>query len=123
LENVRVLRYHEADSPLLPRCEVYRGYSLEGGKENIVLRKENYVEILDFFNKNSIFAQIEDEVFCLSPFIHFYQEEYETNAVLCFYKQDKGGKYHFEVVSKSKNKTFEKSDFAEIEKQLRMLVV
>jgi len=123
LEEVVVFRYHDAETPLYPRCEIFNGCSLDGKKEIIILRKENYIEILDHFTSDSIYAKVVDEVFCLSPFIHFFQETHETNAVICFYKQNKGGKYHFEIVSKSQNKTFDKSIFSVMTDQLRNLVV
>lgn len=123
LENVAVFRYHDAETPLYPRCEIFNGNSLDGRKEIIQLQKNNYVEVLDHFNVNSVFAKIENEVFCLAPFIHFCQEAHETNAIICFYKQVKGGKYNFEIVSKSQNKEFEKSVFQVMEDQLRNLVV
>ena len=123
LEEVKVFRYYSAELPLYPRCEIFNGSSLEGRKEIITLQKANYIDIMDYFSAEFIFAQIEEDVFCLSPFIHFSQELHETNAVICFYKQDKNGKYHYEVVSKSKNQEFEKSTFTKTESDLRSLVV
>jgi len=123
LENVTVLRYYSAETPLIPRCEIYNGSSLEGRKETVILKKDNYVEILDYFNASSLFAKVNSEVFCLSPFIHFYQEIHETNAIICFYKKEKSGKYLFEVVGKSQDKEFDKTTFALMENQLRSLVV
>jgi hypothetical protein len=122
LEEVIVFRYHDSETPLLPRCEIFNGSSLEGKKEIIILQKENYIAIMDNFNSSSIYAQINGEAFCLGPFIHFVQEPHETNAVLCFYKHDKGGRYHFEVVSKSQDKEFEKKTFDVMEQQLKYLV-
>jgi hypothetical protein len=123
LENVKLFRYHNADIPLLPRCEIYNGNSINGKKEPIVLKKDNYFEIVDHFNAKSVFAQINGETFCVSPFIHFFQEDHETNALLCFYKKQKSGKYKFEVVSKSKDRDFEISDFEEIENKLKSLII
>ncbi len=123
LEDVVVFRYHEAETPLYPRCEILNGNDLNGKKEIIPIRKDNYIEIVDYFNSGSIYAQVKGEVFCLSPFIHFTQETHETNAIICFYKQDKGGKYHFEVVSKSQDQEFEKITFEIMENQLRSLVI
>ncbi|HBC87664.1 MAG TPA: hypothetical protein DCZ94_11965 [Lentisphaeria bacterium] len=123
LEKVTVLRYYSSEIPLVPRCEIFNGSSLEGHKDNIILKKDNYIEILDHFNASSIFAKIGDEVFCLSPFIHFSQELHETNATLCFFKKEKSGKYLFEVVSKAKDIEFDKSNFSLIENKLKALVV
>ena len=122
LEEAVVFRYHDAETPLYPRCEIFNGYSLDGNKTLVPIRKDNYIEIVDYFDANSIYAKVEGEVFCLSPFIHFFQEEHENNAILCFYKQDIGGKYHFEVVSKSQDKPFDKSIFTVMKNQLKGLV-
>ncbi|HAX96961.1 MAG TPA: hypothetical protein DCY35_10645 [Prolixibacteraceae bacterium] len=122
LEDVIVFRVYGAETPLYPRCEILNGCDLSGKKEIVRIQKDNYMEIVDYFNPGYIYAKVNDEVFCLAPFIHFTQEVYETNAILCFYKQDKGGKHQYEVVGKSQIKGFEKSTFDVMENQLRSLV-
>lgn len=122
LEEVKVFRYHDAQTPLWPRCEIFNGYSLDGKKEIIKLDKNNYFDIVDDFNASSIYAQVIGEVFCLSPFIHFFQETHETNPVICFYKQTKGGKYDFEIINRSQNHAFAKNVFDVMESKLRALV-
>jgi hypothetical protein len=123
LEDVIVFRYHEAETPLYPRCEILNGCDLNGKKEIISIQKDNYMEIVEYFNSNSIYACVNHKVFCLAPFIHFTQEAHETNAILCFYKKTKGGKYFYEVVSKSQDKEFDKKSFEVMENQLRGLVI
>ena len=122
LEEVTLFRYHEAETPLYPRCEIFKGSSMEGRKNIVVLQKENYVEILGHFNQCSIFAKVIDEVFCVSPFIHYFQEAHEPNALICFYKKKVSGKYLYEVVSKSQNKEFDISVFGLMEAELKNLV-
>jgi hypothetical protein len=123
LEEVKVFRYHNAETPLWPRCEIFNGSSLDGKKEIIPLSKANYIDILDHFDATSIYAQVMGEAFCLSPFIHFFQETHETNAVICFYKQEQGSKYDFEIINRSQNHAFDKSVFIVMETMLRNLVV
>ena len=123
LEEVKIFRYHEAETPLWPRCEIFNGYSLDGKKALISLSKTNYIDILDNFDATAIYAQVTGEAFCLSPFIHFFQESHETNAVICFYKQEQGSKYDFEIINRSQNHAFDKSDFSVMETMLRNLVV
>lgn len=123
LESVEFLRYFSAESMLLPRCESFNGNNLTGEKKYIIMKQQQLVAILDHWDNKSVYAKINDEVFCLSPFIHFYQEIYETNPLICFFKQDKGGKYWFEVTSKSTEHSFEKSDFDWIEKELRAITI
>jgi len=122
LEDVILFRYYEAETPLYPRCEIFTGSSMHGLKEIVAIKKENYVLVLDYFDQRSIFAKILDEVFCVSPFIHYFQEEHEPNALLCFYKKKVSEKYLYEVVSKSQNKEFEINIFELMENQLKSLV-
>ncbi|MBC8333269.1 MAG: hypothetical protein H8E28_14910 [Anaerolineae bacterium] len=122
LEDVLVFRYHDAQTPLYPRCEILRNHSLECRKEIVSLKKDSYIEVLDHFDANSIFAKVDDSVFCLSPFIHFFQETHESHPAICFYKQTKGGKYHFEIVGKSQNREFEKTVFSNMVNQLAGLI-
>ncbi len=123
LEEVTLLRYHDSETPLYPRCEIFRGNSMDGRKEIAPLRKDNYIEILDHFNQGSVFAKVIDEVFCVSPFIHYFQEAHEPNALMCFYKKATSGKYLYEVVSKSLNKEFDKGVFDLVEGKLKSLVI
>lgn len=123
-EKVNLFRYHEAPMPLFPRCEIFNGSSLGGKKDTIILKKDNYIEIMDDFDNTTIYAQVNGLVFSVSPFIHFYQEEHETNALICFFKKKiAGGKYKFEVVSKSQDKDFEISVFSKVEAVLKSLIV
>ncbi|MBK6611767.1 MAG: hypothetical protein IPG29_13070 [Sphingobacteriales bacterium] len=123
LEKVKLFRYHEAAQPLFPRCEIFNGSDLGGRKEIVTLHRDNYLEILDEFNNTTVFAQINTTAFCLAPFIHFFQEVHETNALICFFKKHKGGKYKFEVVSKSQDKEFEIADFDGVETKLKSLII
>lgn len=122
LEKVRLFRYHEASQPLFPRCEIFNGSSLGGKKDIVTLHRNNYMEILDDFDNTTVFAQINTTAFCLAPFIHFFQEVHETNALICFFKKHNGGKYKFEVVSKSQDKEFEPADFDKFESKLKSLI-
>ncbi|MFH1527056.1 MAG: hypothetical protein ABIG69_10465 [Bacteroidota bacterium] len=121
LEDVTLFRYHEAETPLYPRCEVFKGASMDGCKEIVAIRKENYVVVLDYFDQRSIFAKISNEVFCVAPFIHYFQEAHEPNALLCFYKKKVSGKYLYEVSGKSQNKEFDIDQFQLMEVQLKSL--
>lgn len=122
LEEVKLFRYYSSEMPLFPRCEIFNGSSLTGKKDIIILNKENYIDIMEHFNNSSIFAQINGVAFSVAPFIHFFQEEHETNALICFYKKHKNSSYKFEVVSKSQDKDFDVNDFNLIETELKSLI-
>ena len=122
-EKVKLFRYHDASLPLFPRCEIFNGSSLGGKKENIILKKDNYIDIMDDFDNSTVYVQINDVAFSVAPFIHFFQEDHETNALICFFKKKiAGGKYKFEVVSKSQDKDFKISDFNKVEAKLKSLI-
>jgi len=122
-EKIKLFRYHDASLPLFPRCEIFNGSSLGGKKDTIILKKDNYIDIMDDFDNTTVYVQINDVAFSVSPFIHFYQEDHETNALICFFKKKlAGGKYKFEVVSKSQDKEFEISDFNKVEIKLKALI-
>ena len=78
---------------------------------------------MDEFNNASIFVQINGLAFCVAPFIHFFQEDHETNALICFFKKYVRGKYKFEVVSKSQDKEFNIADFTSVEAKLKALII
>ena len=123
LEGVTLFRHFESEQALYPRCEIFNGNSLAGKKGIIALKRENYLNIFEYFDKKTVFAQIGDEAFCLAPFIHFMQEIHETNPLICFFKKNKGGKYKFEVMSKSQDKDFEKSDFDRFVNEFKALII
>jgi hypothetical protein len=122
LEDVKLFRYYSSEMALFPRCEIFNGSSLTGKKDIVILNKENYIEIMEQFNNLTIFTQVNGIAFCVAPFIHFFQEEHETNALICFYKKHKSSKYKFEVVSKSQDKDFDISDFIIVETELKSLI-
>lgn len=123
LDSVIVFRYHNADTPLYPRCEILNGCDLIGRMDIVPIQRDNYMEIVDSFDANSIYARVNDIAFCLEPFIHFAQEAHEPNAILGFYKKTKKGKYVYEVVGKSQEKEFEQKTLEITVNQLRKLVI
>lgn len=70
LENVIILRYHSCETPLVPRCEIFNGSSIEGRKEGIVLKKERNGKYLfevvskaqDKEFEKSCFSAMEDQL-------------------------------------------------------------
>ena len=109
LENVIVFRYHDAETPLYPRCEVFNGSSLDGRKDNVPIQKDNYMEILDHFDCEISLCPGEGEVFCLAPFIHFVRKPMRRMPSSASISRTKAENITLKIVSKSQNKEFEKT--------------
>lgn len=124
---ITLFRFHSVDDGGLffPRCDVFRGHSLDGGKKVIKLAEEDYRTVLPYFNAQSIFIQIEDGcLFCLSPFIHFKKEPQDSHPKLTAYKKKvAGGKYKYCVVGSSLSIEIESSQFKDRDDEIRKLVL
>lgn len=127
LSTMSLFRYHSNGEAglLLPRCDVFRGHSLDGAKKTIQLTKDDLDIVLPYFNPQSIFAHIEGEnVFCLSPFIHFKKDAQDTHPKLIVYKKkESGSKYQYGVIGQSAPVELDKELFKDREDELRTLVL
>lgn len=126
IQKINLFRHHSNPSGALnPRCDVFNGHSLDGAKKFLLMKKEDLDIFISYFNSSTIFAHIEEaEMFCVSPFIHFKKDLNDGHPLLMFYKkQVTGGKYLFEIVSKSAQIEIEKANFADRDAELRTLVL
>lgn len=126
LNRVNVFRFHTIeDGPLTPRCDVFRGHSLDGSKKPILIPKEDYEIIYPYLTSKFIFAQIEGEnVFCLSPFIHFKKESHDSHPRLTVHKKRvSGGKYLYGVIGQSNQIEISKDLFSDRDNELRRLIL
>jgi hypothetical protein len=125
LQRLNLFRYHETkETPLHPRCYVFNGFSLNGAKNYLQINQDDYIKIIDYFDRKKIFAHIDNVVFCVSPFIHFKNEGTHKRPVLLFYKKKRSeGKYLFEIISHSEEIELEKIIFIDRDADLRNLVI
>jgi hypothetical protein len=127
LGDVNVFRFHsiEDGGPLLPRCDAFRGYSLDGRKRFIRLSEEDYHIVLPYFNAQSVFAQIEDGgLFCLSPFIHFKKDPQDGHPRLIVYKKKAPeSRYKFGIIGQAGSIELDKVGFKDRDEELRKLVM
>lgn len=127
LNRISLFRYHSNGDGgvLLPRCDVFRGRSLDGAKKTIQLTKDDLNIVLPYFNPRLIFAHIEGEnVFCLSPFIHFKKDAQDPHPRLIVYKKKlPGSKYLYGVVGQSAQVELDKELFKDRDDELRELVL
>ena len=127
LGKIDIFRFHsiEDGGPLLPRCNGFRGSSLDGRKRFIRLSEEDYRTVLPYFNAQSIFAQIQDGgLFCVSPFIHFKKDPQDAYPRLIVYKKkEPDGRYKYGIIGQAGSIQIEKALFKERDEELRQLVM
>ena len=127
LDRISLFRYHRNGDGglLLPRCDVFRGHSLDGAKKTIPLTKDDLDIVLPYFTSRSIFAHIEGEnVFCLSPFVHFQKEAQAPHPNLIVYKKRMAGnKYLYSIVGQSTQIELDRVLFQDRDNDLRQLVL
>lgn len=127
LDKISIFRFHSIGDggPFFPRCDVFQGHSLDGGKKVLRLAEEDYRIVLPYFNPQSIFAQIEDSrLFCLSPFVHFKKEPQDTHPKLTVYKKkESGGRYKYSVIGPLVSIEVDKNLFKDRDDEIRKLVL
>lgn len=126
LQKVNLFRHHSNPAGILyPRCDVFNGHSLDGSKKFLRMKKEDFDIFFSYFSNTTIFAHIEEsEIFSVSPFIHYKKEASDNHPLLLFFKkQVVGGKYLFEIVSKSSQVDIDKAAFTDRDSELRILVL
>ena len=127
LDKISLFRYHSTDDGgvLLPRCDIFRGHSLDGAKKTIRLTKEDFDIVLPYFNPQSIFAYIEDEtIFCLSPFIHFKRDAEDSHPkLIVFKKKNSANKYLYGIIGQFASVELDKDIFKDRDEELRLLVL
>lgn len=127
LGKISIFRFHSTGDGglLLPRCDVFRGHSLDGAKKIIQLTKDDLDIVLSYFNPQWMFAHIEGEnVYCLSPFIHFKKDAQESHPKITVYKKkEPGGKYKYGVIGQAGSIDIDKVVFKDRDDEIRKLVL
>jgi hypothetical protein len=127
LDKISIFRFHSTGDGglLLPRCDVFRGHSLDGAKKTISLTKNDLDIILSYFTPQWIFAHIEGEnVFCLSPFIHFKKDAQDSHPKITVYKKKgNGGMYKYGIIGQAGSINIEKTLFKDRDDEIRKLVL
>lgn len=104
LENVSILRLES----LSGKChvEIFRGHHLNKEFDDIIIPPEK-VAYITMTPGQIIFAKWADDIFSLSPFIHYLNDDTGHETYLCFYKGKRESKYWYEPVKIRIEKTFD----------------
>lgn len=104
LENVNVTRFESFTTKC--RFETFKGHYLNKEYEETNLAPAQLGIVMS--NPGEvIFAQWADEIFSLSPFLHFLNDATGHETYLCFYKGKRDGKYWYEPVKIRTEKAFD----------------
>jgi hypothetical protein len=104
LENVNILRFELFDT--VCHFETFKGHHLNKEYDEINVN----AAILGYVTKNPgevVFAKWEDDLFSVSPFLHYLNDKTGHETYLCFYKGKKNHKYWYEPVKLRYECTFD----------------
>lgn len=105
LSSINIVRF---DSYTIKcRFEIFKGHYLNKEYEDISMTTSQLGVVME--NPGEvIFAQWDDEIFSLSPFLHFLSDTTGHETYLCFYKGRKQSKYWYEPIKIRTEKTFDR---------------
>jgi hypothetical protein len=95
LENISIIRFESFTTNC--RFETFKGHYLNKEYEEINL-PPSQLGIVMTNPGEVIFARWDDEIFSLSPFLHFLNDTTGHETYLCFFKGKKDGRYWYEPI-------------------------
>ncbi len=95
LENVNIVRFESFTTKC--RFETFKGHYLNKEYEDINL-PPTQLAIVTSNPGEVIFAKWDDEIFSLSPFLHFLNDATGHETYLCFFKGKKDSKFWYEPI-------------------------
>ena len=86
LRNVSFIRYRNSEAtPKDLNCRKFDGHSLARVNYPLSLTDEQFANIGASLTANRLYAELGEDIFCVSPFAHVVDEDHQT--YLCFYKK------------------------------------
>lgn len=92
ISNVVLIRYVSSNegNALLFRHEDFKGSSLNRTFSSARIAPDKFSQVYSYLNDKNILAICGDDIYCLSPFLHFKTDGSGNHTRLCFYKKKKG---------------------------------
>jgi len=105
LENVIIFRFESFSE----KCwvETFKGHHLNKEFENIIIPPEK-IACVTTNPGQVVFAKWDDDIFSISPFIHYTNDDSGHETYLCFYKGKRSGKFWYEPVKIRTEKFFDR---------------
>jgi hypothetical protein len=103
LSDCEILRFESFDTRC--KCEEFKGHYLNKEFDYFdFAANQSYVLGL---GQEQLFIKWNDEIFSISPFLHFYKDGVGRETYLSFFKDKKDGKYLFEPITKREEVSFD----------------
>jgi len=101
LRHVSFIRYRNSEAtPKDLNCRKFDGHSLAKVNYPLSLTDEQFANIGASLTANRLYAELGEDIFCVSPFAHVVDENYQT--YLCFYKKKNNAtSFQFERIGES----------------------
>lgn len=96
LEDCKILRFESFATKC--KCEEFKGHHLN--KEFDDFDFEEKVGLVLGFGQEQLFVHWDEEVFSLSPFLHFHKDDVGRETYISFFKEKKEGMHRFEPITK-----------------------
>ena len=86
LRNVSFIQYRRSEpTPKDLNCRKFDGHTLGRMNYSLCLTDEQFTNIGASLTANRLYAELGEDIFCVSPFAHVVDENHQT--YLCFYKK------------------------------------
>lgn len=105
LENINIVRFETFTDHC--RFETFSGHALNKDYDEKLVVSQDQLKYVLTLPGEVIFAKWDDDIFSLSPFLHFLNDITGHETYLCFYKGKKNNKYLYEPVKIRTEKTFD----------------
>lgn len=96
LENCKILRFESY--AIKCKCEEFKGHHLN--KEFDDFDFEEKVGLVLGFGQEQLFVKWDEELFSLSPFLHFHKDDVGRETYISFFKERKEEMHRFEPITK-----------------------
>ena len=104
LENVIIFRFESLSEKC--RVETFKGHHLNKEFDDFLILPDKIPYVITNVGQ-VVFAKWDDDIFSLSPFIHYKEDDTGHETYLCFYKGKRNGKYCYEPLKLREEITFE----------------
>lgn len=103
LEDCKILRFESFAAKC--KCEEFKGHHLNKEFEDFDF--EGNVGLVLSFGQEQLFVKWDEELFSLSPFLHFHKDDIGRETYISFFKERKEEKHRFEPITKRHDFTYD----------------
>ncbi|MEE9364524.1 MAG: hypothetical protein V3U92_18135 [Cellulophaga sp.] len=88
LENISIIKYKQNNGALTNiRFNRFDGHSLREVNYDKEFSTAELTSLSHIFNSENMLMEFDNDIFCVSPFIHFIKEGNSQKLVICYYKK------------------------------------